>query len=231
MTFRRTGKWLKLCIVAAFSLRELRRVRYWFTQWGSPDRPRRGRGLPIVDSWEGHIQLAAIWLYIMGLAWLQGNSSLFISMLPSSSDATQDESCAASLDALWVIHRVLMGMDLVGMALLSICIALFPYWHDELDAMGGALVAATPAGQRKIAGRARLIGVLSLLGKNLLHPVLPGLLMSQALLGYRCIGPFWGLVHIIISTPFSVLMYGLLIVGNSPDLILRMSDIHDFDFL
>ena len=117
--------WQQCCIdiiVAAFSLRELGCVHYWFTQWSTPDWPRRGRGLLAVDIWEGDILMAAWWLYVMGCAWLQGTSGsglLFPWPYPASINTTQDGFCTASLDALWVIHRVLLGMNLVGMALLS----------------------------------------------------------------------------------------------------------------
>ena len=80
-------------------------------------------------------------------------------------------------------------MTLMGTVLLCICWALFPYWHDQLDAMGGSLVAATPAGQRMIAIRANILGLLSILGKNLVRPVLPCLLLSDALYMYRCVYP------------------------------------------
>ena len=81
--------------------------------------------------------------------------------------------------------------------------------------MGGALVAATPAGQRMIAGRACLIGVLSLLGKNLLHPVSPCLLMSDALLGYCCLPPtlsYLGLFYIIFASLLSAVFVCMNIV-------------------
>ena len=211
--------WQQCCIdiiMAAFSLRELGYVHYWFTRWSTPNWPRRGRDLLAVAIWDGDILMAAWWLYLMGLAWLKGNSGLLFPWpYPASINTAQDGFCAASLDALWVIHRVLMGMNLVGMALLCICWALFPHWRDELDAMGGALVAATPAGQRMIAGRARLIGVLSMLGKNLLHPVFPCLLMSDALLGYRCLPPtlfYLGLFYIIFASLISSVFVCIYIV-------------------
>ena len=110
--------------------------------------------------------------------------------------------------------RGLLGMTLVGMALLSICCALFPNWHDQLDAMGGSVFAANPAGQRMIAVRTNILGLLSMLDKNLLHPVLPCLLLSDALYVYRCMESRWGLFYIIFSILFSALMYSTWIWGE-----------------
>ena len=179
--------WLHYCIniiLEAFSLRERVGVRYWFTHWSTPGCRWRGGSLPPVGNWEGELNHAKKLLPIIGLSWclvygIVSNPHSYASI------AAREGACAAQWDALSATHIALLGMTLVGMALLSICLALFPSWHDQLDGMGGSVVAATPAGQRMIAVRTNVLGLLSMLGKNLVHPVFPGLLVFDALYVYR----------------------------------------------
>ena len=197
--------WLQTCInivIAAFSLRELVRVRFWFTRWSTPRGRWRGGSLPPVVDWETQLQYAKSLPTFIGFSWCLLYGSV-------SDIAARGDSCAARWNALSATHGALLGMTLVGMALLCICCALFPYWHDQLDAMGGSVVAATPAGQRMIAARTNMLGLLSMLGKNLLHPVLPCTVVCDALYVYRCLDSRWGLFYVISSILFSALLYSI----------------------
>ena len=52
------------------------------------------------------------------------------------------------------------------------------------------------------------MGLLSILGKNLLYPVLPCLLVCDALYGYRCMSSTpWGLYNLIFFSLASVCMH------------------------
>ena len=184
--------WLRYCIniiIAAFSLRELTRVRFWFTRWSTPHFRSRGESLPPARAWQEDLSIAKMVLCLIGPTWLMGYGSVLTPWhsLASSSIAARDDSCAAWRNALSVTHGVLLGMVLVGMMLVSTCWGLFIYWHDQLDATGGSAVAATPAGQRMIAHRSTFLGLLSILGKNFIYPVMPFLVVCDALYGYRCV--------------------------------------------
>ena len=201
--------WLQPCvniIVAAFSLRELVHVRFYFTHWSTPGYRYRGGSLPPVGNWEGELNHAKKLLSVVGLSWCLVYGSV---STPHSyaSIAAREGSFAARWGALLATHITLLGMTLVGMALLWLCLSLFPSWHDQLDAMGGSEVAATPAGQRMIAVRTNTLGLLSMLGKNLLHAVLPCLLVADALYVYRCMDSRWGLFYVISSILSSALLY------------------------
>ena len=203
--------WQQYCIniiLAAFSLRELVHMRFYFTHWSTPGCRWRGGSLPPVGNWEGESRHAKKLPSVIGLSWcaLYGSVPTPHSYA-SSSFAARDGSCAARRDTLLATHIALLGMTLLAMVLLSMCLSLFPSWHDEVDAMGGALVAATHARQRMIAVRTNILGLMSLLGKNLLHPVLPCLLVSDALYVYHCVDSRLGLFFTIFSILFSALLY------------------------
>lgn len=122
--------WLQYCvniILAAFSLRELVRVRYWFTQLSTPRCRWRGRSLPPIGNWEGEFHHAKSLPSFIGLSWCLFYGSVSTPhSFASSSTAAREDSCAARWDALSATHGALLGMTFVGMLLLSICWALFP---------------------------------------------------------------------------------------------------------
>ena len=96
-------------------------------------------------------------------------------------------------------------MMLAGAVQLIACYVLFIYWHN-LPAESGNNVA------RLVAIRSIILGSLSTVGKNLLYPVLPGLLLSEAVFTYRCISPRLGLVDIILSSLISC-VWVVMVVG------------------
>ena len=202
--------WLQYCIniiIAAFGLRELDRVRFWFTRWSMPHFRSRGGRLPPAVGWVEDLSIAKMVLCLIGPTWLMGYGTVLTPCsLASSGTAARDDSCAALQNALSVAHGVLLGMVLVGMALVSTCWGLFIYWHDQLDAMGGSMVAATPAGRRMIAIRSSILGLLSILGKNLIYPVMPCLVVCDALYGYRCVhSSRWRLFYLILVSVLSAI--------------------------
>ena len=197
-------------ILAAFSLRMVRRVR-WSLTGSLPGVP--GTRNLLVPEWEallgGH---AALWLMAKTH---RGNFAMLLGF--RGSDALTDGPCAASFDALQATQRVLLSMTLVGGLLLGICWAVFPYWHELLrdDDARFPRSASSPHGttrrtfppyQRglKVMTVSYVLGVMSMLGKNLMRPAFPGLFLTEALL-FRCVYTQSGPIAIVIWSLFSFL--------------------------
>ena len=72
--------WLQTCInivLAAFSLRELTRVRFWFTRWSMPHFRSRGRSLPPAVDWVEDLSIEKMVLFLIVPTWLLGYGSIF----------------------------------------------------------------------------------------------------------------------------------------------------------
>lgn len=184
---------LKNTVETALSLNDTRRVLYWHASFG-PHGPHvrwPAARMTIVQHWGWLIVWAAVLLAVMSpRTGILGSGKY---RAGHATPTAPHDSCAASLGALLATHRWLRGMILAGAVQLITCYALFTYWHN-LPAESGGNVA------RLIATRSIILGSLSTVGKNLLYPVLPALLLSEAMFTYRCISPRLGLVDIILSS-------------------------------
>ena len=100
--------WRQDCIciiIAAFSLRELSCVRFWFTRWSTPGCRWRGGSLPPVSGWEVDLFIAAWVLWLIAPPWLLGYGSIFTPPgFAYGNAAAGDDSCAARLDGLMATH-------------------------------------------------------------------------------------------------------------------------------
>ena len=228
--------WFQCCIeiiLVAFSLRELHRARYWLTRWSWGEFRWRGQAMPPVLKCKTLMRFSVFLLIIMGAIWFRG----FVSVTnpfcgdircagPSYVTTFKHDACAASLHALQATHWRLLRSTLVGAGLSAICWVLFPHWHDQLDDMGGLLLAATPAGQRMITIRSYIIGFLFMLARNLVQPVFPWLLLSDALFGYRCVHTYAGLFSIIVYSMMSYIYVRALVFFDSMDDIIHAGVFH-----
>ena len=187
----------KNTVLMAFCLHDARRVLYWHASFG-PHRPH-GRWpaarMAIVRHWGWLIIWAAVLLAVMS-----PRTGILGSWKYRAGHGTQTavgDSCAASLDALLTTHRWLRGMILGGAVPLIICYALFTHWHSLPPESGGAVADL-------VVKRSLIAGVLSTIGKNLLYPVLPWLLLSEAMFTYCCVNQSLGLIDIILSSVASI---------------------------
>ena len=189
-------------IKTVFSLHDMRRVCFWHGSFG-PHGPHRRwpatrmailRHLGVLIT--GAVMLLAVMSPSMGFLGSSRSRSA-----PGTSPALT-EPCAASLNALQATHRRLWYMTLMGALLLVVCSALFLHWHDLLQEPGGG---AHPAWLDLMVTRSMTMGGLSTVGKNLLLPVLPWLLLSEAMFTYQCVHKSVGLADIILSSVISCL--------------------------
>ena len=180
----------------ALCLHDQWRVLYWHASFGphGPHARWPAARLAIVQHWGWLIIWAAVLLAVMSPR--TGILGSWKYRAGHGPPAALRDSCAAALGALQATHRWLRGMILAGAVQLITCYALFTYWHS-LPAESGVNV------NRLVATRALILGSLSTLGKNLLYPVLPALLLSEAVFTYRCISPRLGLVDIVLSSVIS----------------------------
>ena len=208
-------------VLAALSLRTVRRVRWQLTEL-LPDA--HGTRNVLVQEWEMLLGgQAALWL----MAKAHRGSFAILLGTPGADALTltaSDGPCAAHFDALRATQRVLLGMSLVGALLLGLCWALFPYWHDLLrderpprfqNRASSSRNTSTPdfppfPRGRKVMTVSYVIGIASLAGKNLMRPALPGVFWTEALL-YRCMHPHWGPTAIILCSLASFLYLNSLI--------------------
>ena len=189
-------------IMAVFSLHDMRRICFWHGFFG-PHGPH-GRWpatrMAILRHWGVLVIGAVMLLAVMSPSTGVLGSSRYRSA-PGTSPALT-EACAAQLNALLATHRRLWYMTLTGALLLVVCAALFLHWHDLLQEPGSV---TDPAVLDVVVTRSMIMGALSTVGKNLLLPVVPWLLLSEAMFTRRCVNPSVGKVDIILSSVISCL--------------------------
>ena len=196
------GRWKCLLllyeyILAHFSLRMVRTVRWNLTAF-LPGTP--GTVSPLAIYWVFLLAFhAGLWLFLKEPKGSHSRAASLSTYAPNAIAA--GGPCAASYDTLLATQRWLLGMTLAGSVLLGLCWCTYPYYHDLLNDEAGRLrhsassrreAAVTLrrfARERKVMVVSYVIGIMAMLGINLLRPVIPGLLLSAALFDYRCDGP------------------------------------------
>ena len=209
------GRWRFLLncygyILAAFSLRMVRNVRWHLTAFLLG---RHGTDSPVVVWWACVLLLhAGMWLVFKEPEGIHSRAA-FQSVLKTFTPNVimADGPCAASYKSLLATQRWLLCMTTAGSALLGLCWFVYPYYHDLLNDEADRLrqsassrkEAAVPlrrfARGQKVMVASYAIGIMAMLGMNLLRPVIPGVLLSGALFDYRCNGTHAAWTNLILA--------------------------------
>ena len=120
--------------------------------------------------------------------------------------------CAARWGALLASRVWLSIMSAVGSLLLACTEATLLYAANHLKAT--ATSPADAARERFIAASTFVMDNCATLGKLLLHPVIPWLLMSHALFKLQCMDPHQGRIELVVSSVLSIIyMYAVAVIA------------------
>lgn len=182
---------------------------------------RHGIDSPIAECWACLLVLhAGLWLLYKEPGGLHSRAAFqSVSSAYAPNVIAADGPCAASYATLLATQRWLLCMTMAGSALLGLCWCIYPYHHDMLNYEAdrlrhnassrreAAVTLRRFARERKVMVVSYVIGIMAMLGMNLLRPAFPGVLLSRALFEYRCSDTHAGLTNAIIAGLCAFLCY------------------------
>ena len=129
-------------------------------------------------------------------------------------DPASRADCAARWDTHLANNRRLLFMTWGGLLLQYCSTIVFLYTVKRLQRSPSAF-ASEAARERFTVVSSRVMGIFSTVGKLLVRPVIPWVLLSQAIFFYRCIDRYQGGIKIMLSSLLSlVYVYGVCIIES-----------------
>lgn len=127
----------------------------------------------------------------------------------ASKDPATRAACAARWDTHLANNQRLVLMTWGGLFLQYCSGAMFLHCIKRLQRTPPAF-ASEAARERIIVVSSCVMGIFSMVGKLLVKPVIPWVLLSQAIFIYRCINRYQGVIKIMLSGLLSlVYVYGV----------------------